>query len=76
MPDIFLVKLSSDTTLFYILQVLDVEHAKYIDYPSNGVSVSGFLRPTFVDEEYYIRRLFSNGDSVDLPSDCKGNGIT
>lgn len=36
-------------------------HAKYgvkMDFPSNGISIVGCLRPAFLDEESYLRRLF------------------
>ncbi|KAM7487042.1 hypothetical protein LguiA_003051 [Lonicera macranthoides] len=45
------------------------EYSKKMDYPSNGVSILGCLRPTFVDEELYLRRLFSGEDSDGYTSD-------
>ncbi|KAK3025440.1 hypothetical protein RJ639_042166, partial [Escallonia herrerae] len=40
-----------------------MEYAKKMDHPSNGVSILGCLRPTFLDEELYLRKLF-NGDEL------------
>ncbi|XP_068664683.1 uncharacterized protein At3g49140 isoform X2 [Aristolochia californica] len=42
-------------------------HTKYghkMDYPSNGLSIVGSLRPAFIDEESHLRRLF-HGEDVD-----------
>jgi hypothetical protein len=44
-----------------------------MDSPSNGVSIVGYLRPAFTEEESYLRSLF-NGD--DYSSDWKGTSIT
>ena len=46
-----------------------------MNHPSNGVSVLGCLRPAFMDEELYLRRLFNSEDSDDYSSDWKGNGM-
>jgi hypothetical protein len=40
-----------------------MKHSKMMDYPSNGVSIMGCLRPAFADEESYIRTLFHCVDS-------------
>lgn len=40
-----------------------MKHAKMMDHPSNGISIWGRLKPAFLEEEYYVRRLFS-GDEV------------
>ena len=42
-----------------------------IDHPSNGVSVWGHLKPAYVDEELYLRRLFD-----DENNDCYTSGWT
>lgn len=62
--------------LVHIFQAIDVEHAKLMDHPSNSVAVWGFLKPTFIDEELYLRRLFNDEDSDGDTSDCKGNGMS
>ncbi|CAM8918037.1 unnamed protein product [Rhodiola kirilowii] len=41
-----------------ITKSIDAEFNKKMDHPSNGLSVFGCLRPAFVDEESYLRRLF------------------
>lgn len=47
-----------------------------MDHPSNGVAVWGFLKPTFIDEEFYLRRLFNDEESDSDTSDCKGNWMS
>lgn len=42
-----------------------------MDRPSNGLSIMGCLRPAFVDEESYLRRLFHHDDDGYL-SDWRG----
>lgn len=50
-----------------LTKAANMEYARRMDHPSNGVSVLGCLTPAFVDEELYLRRLFSieDGDSYD-----------
>lgn len=43
-----------------------------MDYPSNGVSILGIIKPAFIDEELYLRRLFDDEDSDGYTSDLKG----
>ncbi|XP_071938469.1 uncharacterized protein At3g49140-like isoform X1 [Coffea arabica] len=43
-----------------LTKVVSAEHVKMIDHPSNGVSVWGHLKPAYVDEELYLRRLFDD----------------
>ncbi|KAG8369539.1 hypothetical protein BUALT_Bualt14G0024000 [Buddleja alternifolia] len=54
-----------------LTKVLDVEHAKFMDHPSNGVALWGFLKPTFLDEEFYLRQLFNDEDSDGYTSDSQ-----
>ncbi|KAK4404099.1 hypothetical protein Sango_0778500 [Sesamum angolense] len=54
-------------------KAIDVEHAKLMDYPSNGVVVWGFLKPTFIDEEFYLRRLFHDEDNDGDSSDSEAS---
>ncbi|GAA0178648.1 hypothetical protein LIER_29867 [Lithospermum erythrorhizon] len=49
------------------------EYDKMMDYPSNGVSIWGQLKPAYIDEEIYLRRLFNGEDSDDYISDWKDN---
>ncbi|KAJ9558855.1 hypothetical protein OSB04_013469 [Centaurea solstitialis] len=50
-----------------LTKAANMEYARRMDHPSNGVSILGCLSPAFVDEELYLRRLFSieEGDSYD-----------
>ncbi|KAA8531352.1 hypothetical protein F0562_006061 [Nyssa sinensis] len=52
-----------------------MEYAKKMDHPSNGVSILGCLRPAFIDEELYLRRLFDVEDSDGYTSDGKDGEI-
>lgn len=54
-----------------LTKAVNVEHAEMMDYPSNGVSILGILKPAFIDEELYLRRLFNDEDSDGYTSDCK-----
>ncbi|XP_041994107.1 uncharacterized protein At3g49140-like isoform X2 [Salvia splendens] len=56
-------------------KAINVEHTKKMDRPSNGVAVWGFLKPTFIDEEFYLRRLFHDEESDSDTSDCKDGDI-
>lgn len=49
-----------------------MEYVKTMDHPSNGVSIMGWLRPSFIDEELYLRRLFNGEDSEGYNSDWEG----
>ncbi|KAL5228167.1 hypothetical protein ABZP36_016432 [Zizania latifolia] len=40
-------------------------HGEKMDSPSNGVSIIGYLRPAFIEEESYLRSLFHG--------ECNGN---
>ncbi|XP_076933947.1 uncharacterized protein At3g49140-like [Bidens hawaiensis] len=50
-----------------LTKAANMEYSKKMDHPSNGVSVLGCLSPAYVDEELYLRRLFSieDGDGYD-----------
>ncbi|GMP55176.1 hypothetical protein CsSME_00020070 [Camellia sinensis var. sinensis] len=58
-----------------LTKVVNLEYAKKMEHPSNGVSIMGCLRPVFIDEELYLRRLFSGEDSDGYNSDWKGIGM-
>jgi hypothetical protein len=50
-----------------------MDYDRKMDYPSNGVSILGCLRPAFLDEESYIRRLFTSADRDDYSWETQGN---
>lgn len=58
-----------------LTKAIDVEHAKLMNHPSNGVAVWGFLKPTFIDEEFYLRQLFNDEESNSDSSDRKDGDI-
>ncbi|CAK9185412.1 unnamed protein product [Ilex paraguariensis] len=62
-----------DIVLF--LKAVTADYAKRMDHPSNVVSMMGFLRPVFMDEELYLRRLFKGEDSYGYTSDWEGGEI-
>lgn len=49
-----------------------MDYDRKMDYPSNGVSILGCLRPAFLDEESYIRRLFISEDRDDYSWEAQG----
>lgn len=50
-----------------------MKHAKMMDHPSNGISIWGHLKPAFLEEEYYVRKLFHDDEASDgYTSDWKG----
>ena len=49
-----------------------MDYDKKMDYPSNGVSILGYLRPAFLDEESYIRRLFLSENRDDYSLEVQG----
>jgi hypothetical protein len=58
------------------MQAVHDKHREKMDSPSNGVSIVGYLRPAFIEEESYLRSLFHgecNGDgySSDWRDECK-----
>ncbi|KAK4370682.1 hypothetical protein RND71_010157 [Anisodus tanguticus] len=44
---------------------VNMKLAKMMDHPSNGISIWGRLKPAFLEEEYYVRRLFSDDEASD-----------
>lgn len=58
-----------------LTKAANMEHSKMMDYPSNGVSIMGCLRPAFADEESYIRTLFHCVDSDGYNSEWKDGEI-
>jgi len=49
-----------------------MEYDRKMDHPSNGLSIVGYLRPAFADEESYLRRQFHSEDSDGDNSDWQG----
>ncbi|VAH66864.1 unnamed protein product [Triticum turgidum subsp. durum] len=47
------------------MQAVHDNHGEKIDNPSNGVSIVGYLRPAFIEEESYLRSLFGAECSAD-----------
>lgn len=58
-----------------MMKSIKMESERKMDHPSNGVSILGCLRPAFLDEESYLRRLFYFRDSDGYSSDCKDGEI-
>ncbi|KAH7573391.1 hypothetical protein JRO89_XS03G0138700 [Xanthoceras sorbifolium] len=58
-----------------LTKAVKMEYDRKMDQPSNGVSIVGYLRPTFADEESYLRRQFHYADSDGYNSDCKDGTI-
>lgn len=58
-----------------LTKTANMEYSKMMDYPSNGVSILGCLRPAFADEESYIRTLFHCVDSDGYNSEWKDGEI-
>lgn len=60
--------------LYFAKSLTKSVHAKYrrkMDLPSNGLSMVGFLRPAFLDEESYLRSLFHHEDGDGYSSEWK-----
>ncbi|KAL6614002.1 hypothetical protein ACP70R_036272 [Stipagrostis hirtigluma subsp. patula] len=51
-------KLGSHITCPFAIQAVHDNHGEKMDSPSNGVSIVGYLRPAFIEEESYLRTLF------------------
>ncbi|KAJ6973250.1 hypothetical protein NC653_033549 [Populus alba x Populus x berolinensis] len=52
-----------------------MEYCRKMDHPSNGVSIMVCLRPSFADEESYLKRSFHCEDSDGYNSDWKDGEI-
>lgn len=59
--------------VFAIMQAISMDYDRKMDYPSNGVSILGCLRPAFLDEESDIRRLFTSEDRDDYSWEVQGS---
>ncbi|RWW00571.1 hypothetical protein BHE74_00019987 [Ensete ventricosum] len=51
--------------------VVHTKFGKVVDWPSNGLQIVGCLRPAFIDEESYLRRLFHRDDGDNYISDWR-----
>lgn len=49
-----------------------MDYDRKMDHSSNGLSIVGYLRPAFADEESYLRRQFHSEDSDGDNSDWQG----
>ncbi|KAJ0093208.1 hypothetical protein Patl1_26262 [Pistacia atlantica] len=58
-----------------LTKAVNMEYYRKMDHPSNGVSIVGYLRPAFADEETYVRRQFHCEDSDGSISDWKDGEI-
>ncbi|KAI9114708.1 hypothetical protein K1719_014406 [Acacia pycnantha] len=52
-------------------KAVNTEYDKRMNHPSNGVSILGYLRPAFADEESYLRLVYRSEDGDGYSSDCK-----
>ncbi|KAL0663039.1 hypothetical protein Bca4012_099876 [Brassica carinata] len=57
----------------HMSKAISMDYEKKMDCPSNGVSILGCLRPAFLDEESYIRRLFLSEDRDDYSLEVQGD---
>ncbi|CAN4099097.1 unnamed protein product [Withania somnifera] len=57
-----------------LTKALHMKHAKMMDNPSNGISILGRLKPAFLEEEYYVRRLFNDDEVSDRYSSDREDG--
>ncbi|XP_042381318.1 uncharacterized protein At3g49140-like isoform X1 [Zingiber officinale] len=62
--------------LFFAKCITKVVQTKFekVDFPSNGLQLLGCLRPAFIDEESYLRRLFYH-DEDNYISDWRDVGL-
>ncbi|XP_044478654.1 uncharacterized protein At3g49140-like isoform X1 [Mangifera indica] len=58
-----------------LTKAVNMEYCRKMDQPSNGVSIVGYLRPAFADEETYVRRQFHCEDNDGDYSDWKDGEI-
>ncbi|XP_064969450.1 uncharacterized protein At3g49140-like isoform X1 [Musa acuminata AAA Group] len=54
-----------------LIKVVQTKFGKVVDWPSNGLQIIGCLRPAFIDEESYLRRLFHRDDGDNYISDWR-----
>ncbi|KAK9199638.1 hypothetical protein WN944_014830 [Citrus x changshan-huyou] len=55
-----------------LTKAVNMDYDRKMDHPSNGLSIVGYLRPAFADEESYLRRQFHSEDSDGDNSDWQG----
>ncbi|KAF1864165.1 hypothetical protein Lal_00048730 [Lupinus albus] len=59
-----------------LTKVVDMDCDKRVNHPSNGVSILGYLRPAYADEELYVRMVYPIEDGDRYSSDSKdGDGV-
>jgi hypothetical protein len=55
------------------MQAVHDNHGEKMDNPSNGLSIVGYLRPVYIEEESYLRTLFHAEYKADgYSSDWRG----
>ncbi|XP_057441393.1 uncharacterized protein At3g49140 [Lotus japonicus] len=54
-----------------LTKAVNMECEKSMNCPSNGVSILGYLRPAYADEESYVRRMYPTEVSDGYSSDRK-----
>ncbi|KAG9446106.1 hypothetical protein H6P81_012234 [Aristolochia fimbriata] len=54
-----------------LTKAVHTKHLRKMDYPSNGLSIVGYLRPAFIDEESHLWRLLPGEDDNGYMSDWK-----
>ena len=59
-------------SFFSTMQSVHTKYGEKMEFPSNGISIVGCLRPAFVDEESYLRRLFHHENGDGYSSDWRG----
>ncbi|XP_077250660.1 pentatricopeptide repeat (PPR) superfamily protein isoform X2 [Tasmannia lanceolata] len=52
-------------------KAVDAKYYRKMEHPSNGLSIVGCLRPAFIDEESYLRKLFHGEDGDGYVSDWR-----
>ncbi|ONM35555.1 Pentatricopeptide repeat (PPR) superfamily protein [Zea mays] len=65
-------ELGNHVTCSFTAQAIHNNNGEKMDSPSNGLSIVGYLRPAFIEEESYLRSMF-HGDNGGYSSDWKVN---
>ncbi|OIW02827.1 hypothetical protein TanjilG_29603 [Lupinus angustifolius] len=60
----------------FLTKTVNMDCNERMNHPSNGVSVLGYLRPAYADEESYVRMVYPIEDADRYSSDSKdGKGV-
>lgn len=69
-------ELGNHVTCSFTIQAIRSNNVEKMDSPSNGLSIVGYLRPAFIEEESYLRSLFHGECKSDgYSSDLKGTPV-